>query len=233
MQNISYSLTGITAILLSGVIILLFIRLYAVKKNTKRRALLIKAEKDETGQKLKIMEEEACKMQLEKSEILSDYRSKEMELESKNKEIKQLINEKESLNKQIEEFMLKINECELIYEKQQEQKKEVQLLSLLFMDEIAKLIVKKLPKKEEYIEALKQIDRQYVYSLKKSFNGNLSIPYLKYCVCFAIGMEIGEVSECFSIEQSSVHVVRYRLKKKFGLNNNDDLDVFLKRQLIN
>ena len=76
---------------------------------------------------------------------------------------------------------------------------------------------------------LKMIDKQYISKLKNSYNGNLSIPYLKYCICFAIGMEIGEVSECFSIEQSSVHMVRYRLKKKFGLDNNGDLDVFLRK----
>ena len=76
---------------------------------------------------------------------------------------------------------------------------------------------------------LKNIDGQFITALKNSYNGNLSVPYIKYCTCFAIGLEIGEVSECFSIEQSSVHMVRYRLKKKFELDNNDDLDVFLRR----
>jgi HEPN domain-containing protein len=99
----------------------------------------------------------------------------------------------------------------------------------MFMDDIVKLIHKKLPKKNEYIELLKRIDGQYISTLKNIYAGNLSIPYIKYCICFAIGMEIGEVSECFSIEQSSVHMVRYRLKKKFGLNNSEDLDVFLRR----
>ena len=102
-------------------------------------------------------------------------------------------------------------------------------MNLLFMDDIVKLIHKKLSKKSEYIDLLKRIDGQYITTLKNAYAGNLSIPYIKYCICFAIGMEIGEFSECFSIEQSSVHMVRYRLKKKFGLNNNEDLDVFLRR----
>jgi len=147
--------------------------------------------------------------------------------------IEQLINDKASLEKQNEEYMQKINEYEHINEKQQEQLKERDLLSLMFIDDIIKIINKKIPKKEDYIELLKRIDKQFIYSLKSIYEGNLSIPNLKYCICFAIGMDVGEVSECFSIEQSSVHQVRYRLRKKFGLNNKDDLDVFLKQQLVN
>ena len=154
----------------------------------------------------------------------------ENELKTK---FEQLLNEKASLEKQNEEYISKIEEYELIYDKQQEQLKEINHLNLMFIDDITKLINKKLPKKEDYLESLKRIDKQFIYSLKSVYDGNLSIPYLKYCICFAIGMDIGEVSECFSIEQSSVHQVRYRLKKKFGLNSNDDLDVFLQRLLIN
>ena len=151
--------------------------------------------------------------------------------EEKERNIKmaQLLNDIESLEKQNEEYIRKMNEYERMNVMQQEQLKEINLLSLMFIDDIAKLINKKLPKKDDYIELLKCIDKPFIYALKSVYNGNLSIPNLKYCICFAIGMDIDDVSECFSIEQSSVHQIRYRLKKKFGLNNNEDLDVFLKQ----
>ncbi len=219
----------ITIFLLIGVIALLILWFIAMKKNTKRRTALLNAEKEEAELNLKIKEEQAVKAQLEKYEILSDFYIKKMELEGKNKAIEQLLKDKMSLDQQIEAYTHKINELELKNEKQQEQLKDESLANLTFIEDIAKLIRKKLPKKGDYIELLSRIDSKYVTALKQSFFGTLSIPYLKYCVCFAIGMEISEVSECFSIEQASVHMVRYRLKKKFGLNNNDDLDVFLRR----
>ena len=219
----------ISTLLLVGFITLLCLWFYAINKNTKRRSILIKTEKEETELLLKIKEEQAVKTQLEKYEILSDFHIKEMELEGKNKAMTQLISDKETLDKQIEAYTEKINEYELNNEKNQEQVKDENHKNMILVDDIAKLVNKKLSKKREYIELLSHIDIHYIYALKSLYNGNLSVPYIKYCVCFAIGMEIAEVSECFSIEQSSVHMVRYRLKKKFGLNNNDDLDVFLRR----
>ena len=221
----------ITAILLIGVIALLCLWFYAMKKNALRRSILINAEKEEAELNLKIKEEQAIKTQLEKYEILSDFHIKEMELEGKNKVMEQLIKDKEALDKQIEDYTERINEYELKNEKYQDQTKDENYINLMFVDDIAKLINKKLSKKNQYLELLHHINGHYIYTLRSLYNGNLSVPYIKYCVCFAIGMEITEVSECFSIEQSSVHMVRYRLKKKFGLNNNDDLDVFLRKMV--
>ncbi len=219
----------IVAFLLIATMGLLSLWFYTVKKNIKRRSALIKAEKEETELNLKIKEEQAVKAQLEKYEVLSDYRLKEMELEGKNKVMEQLLNDKKDLDKQIEAYTQKINEYEQSNDRKQELIKDEVPLNHIIIEDITKLINKKLPKKKDYIESLNDIDGQYISALKSSYNGNLSVPYIKYCICFSIGMEIGDVSECFSIEQSSVHMVRYRLKKKFGLDNNDDLDVYLRR----
>ena len=219
----------IISLLLAGIIVFLILWFYTVKKITKRRSALIKSEKEEAELILKIKEEQAVKTQVEKYEILSVFHLKEMELEGKKKAMEQLLKDKQALDKQIEKYTQKITEFELYNEKSQGQSKEANAEDIEFKDEIIKLINKKLSGKKEYIAALNRIDSAYVATLKNYYGGNISIPYIKYCVCFAIGMEISEVSECFSIEQSSVHMVRYRLKKKLGLNNNDDLDIFLRR----
>ena len=224
----STTMLVISAILLVTTMVLLLLWFKTVKKNIKRRSALIKAEKEEAELYLKIKEEQAVKAQLEKYEILSDYGLKEIELEGKNKVMEQLLKDKEELDKQIEAYTKKINEYEL-NNNEHEYVKNEEPLNNIIIEDISKLISKKIQKKDDYIEVINHIDSQYISNLKNSYNGNLSTPYLKYCICFAIGMEISEVSECFSIEQSSVHMVRYRLKKKFGLDNNDDLDVFLRR----
>lgn len=228
-QRKSTTMLIIGAILLVITMVLLWLWFYTVKKSIKRRSALIKAEKEEAELNLKIKEEQAVKAQLEKYEVLSDYRLKEIELEGKNKTMEQLLKDKEELDRQIEAYTQRINEYERDNDERQEKSKNEEPLSHIITDDIARLINKKLSKKEEYIESLSHIDGQYISTLKNSYNGTLSVSYIKYCICFAIGMGIGEVSECFSIEQSSVHMVRYRLKKKFELDNNDDLDVFLRR----
>jgi hypothetical protein len=140
--------------------------------------------------------------------------------------------DKENLDKQISTYINKINELEDLNTINEEDIKENDPTINSAINEVISLILKKLPDKRGYIDQLSNIDNKYIYTLKRAYQGNLSVPYLKYCLCFAIGMGISEVSECFSIEQPSVHMIRYRLKKKFRLDNNDDLNVFL-RQLNN
>ena len=137
--------------------------------------------------------------------------------------------EKELLVKQMDVQTQKINALERLLENKEEPVKDGYALNLMFVDDLIKLVNKKLPGNDEYIEMLGHIDDQYVNALKRIAVGSLTIPYLKYCVCFAIGLKINEVAECFSIEPSSVHMVRYRLKKKFGLSNQDDLNAFLRQ----
>ena len=228
-QATSTTMLVIAVLLLIATMVLLWLWFYTVKKSIKRRSALIKAEKEEAELNLKIKEEQAVKTQLEKYEVFADYRLKELELDGKNKAMQQLLKDKEHLDNQIEAYMQKIKDYEHNNDRKQEQVKNDEHLNSIIIEDIAKLINKKLPNKSDYIDQLNDIDRLYISTLKNSYDGNLSVPYIKYCICFAIGLEIGEVSECFSIEQSSVHMVRYRLKKKFYLENNDDLDVFLRR----
>jgi len=218
----------ITILLLLCIIFLLCLCTYTFIQNTKRHLFLKKTKKGETDQKLKKKEEQSLHTQTENAKILADLQLKEIELEGKKMKIEQLKIDIKTFDHQIKAYTQKIDDFELNHEKQQEQLKDEKSYSLMIINDVIKLITKKLPGKEEYIELLKHIDGQFIYTLKHIYDGNLSIPYIKYCICFAIGMKIEEVSECFSIEQSSVHMVRYRLKKKFGLNNHEDFDVFLR-----
>jgi hypothetical protein len=221
----------IAAILLVNTIIFLWLWHNTTKKSIKRESVLIKSEKDEVVLKLKIKEEQSVKALLEKYEVLSDFRTKEIELDDKNKEMEQLLIAKEQLDSQITVYIKKINGLEEI-NIENEEIKEDDLTYNTIISDISSLISRKLPARKNYVDILSNIDSKYILTLRKAYQGNLSVPYIKYCLCFAIGMEISEVSECFSIEQPSVHMIRYRLKKKFKLDNNDDLNVYL-RQLNN
>lgn len=222
----------VICILLSITTILLLLLFFAKQKSLGERADLEKKAKDDAKLKLKLKEEQAKKELLNKYEVLSDFHLKEMELIGKSKELEQLEAEKRELDKQVELFAEKIAEYERSMHSQQPDKKDQSLCNIV-KEDIEQLIRKHAYDTEDYIRNLNIINEAYISALKEKHEGHISVQYIKYCICFAIGMEIPEVAECFSIEQASVHGLRYRLKKKFRLGPEDNLELFLKSLIPN
>jgi hypothetical protein len=198
------------------------------KRDLNSQIALINAEKEEAKLKLKLKEEQTVKMQLEKYEVLSDFHLKEMELIGKSKDLDQLRQDKEALDKQVELYRQKVD----AYEWRINTDKDCDYdTHNIIIEDLKHLIKKQLeaPLSDEYIGNIERINKSFVETLREKSGETLSISYLKYCICFAVGIGIAEVAECFCIEPSSVHMIRYRLKKKFGLGNDDDLGLFLQK----
>lgn len=219
-------------ILLSVATILLFLLFHMKKKNLEAHTLLEKKAKDDVLLKLKLEEEQAKKTTLEKFGVLSDFYLKEMELIGKNKELELLETEKKALDKQVELFAKKIAAYEWAEETKPLFHKDHSEYTL-FKKDIEQLICKYAYDTKGYMDQLNLLNNVYIDKLQEKHEGVISAQYIKYCICFAIGMEIPEVATCFSIEQGSVHGLRYRLKKKFGLGPDENLELFLKALLIN
>jgi hypothetical protein len=217
--------------LLCLTIVFVFLLLRLKKRDLNNQIALINAEKEEAKLKLKLKEEQAVKMQLEKYEVLSDFHLKEMELIGKSKDLEQLWQDKAALDEQVELYRQKVEAYESMMNK--DKGNDYDTHNVIVKD-LKYLINKQIksPSSDEYIYNIEQLSKSYIEIFREKSNENLSISYLKYCVCFAIGMEIAEVAECFCIEPSSVHMIRYRLKKKFGLGNDDDLGLFLQKYAI-
>ena len=200
----------------------------AKRKSLANQAHLEKLAAEDANLQLKLKNEQAKKARLEKYEILTDFYLKEMELIGKTKELEQLETEKKELDIQVDTFATKIEEYERSLYILQNDKKGQQIYDIIRPD-IEHLIRKHSFTSKGYIRNLDHISDSFINNLKAKYEGDISIQYIKYCICFAIGMEINEVAECFSIEPTSVHGIRYKLKKKFELNINDDLDIFLRQ----
>lgn len=206
--------------------LILLIRLK--RKNLNSHVALIDAEREEAKLKLKLKEEQTIKAQLERYEVLSDFHLKEMELSGKAKDLEQLYRDKEELDKQVELFRRKVEEYETSMERGEQTNYDKQKVIL---EDLRRLITRQMPDTgDEYLHKLDALSDSYIDKLCEKSDGNLSVSYLKYCICFAIGLGISDVAECFGIEQSSVHMIRYRLKKKFQLGNDDDLGTFFQEQ---
>jgi hypothetical protein len=220
------SMLIIIALLFIITIILLFLWFYRLKFSLRHRSALVRAEREKAALNLKLKEEQEAKSELEKYEVISEYRLKELELESANAALKQLQTDKQALDRQIEAYTRKIQGH--ISEHKSEQDDEE--LWNAMCGELTRLIDRRVENGKAYSKLLNAFDASYLWSLKQLYDGNLSYQYMKYCVCFAIGIEAAKVADCFSIEQSSVHIIRYRLRKKFGISNSEeDLNMFLRR----
>jgi len=208
-QKIRYLYAGIIILLI--VVIIIGVRLHRMKrKATLRDMEMIQMEKDEIGLQMKLKEEYTKRVELEKYEALLDIHFKEREIEQvklDNDELKRY---------ELKHFNHKKN------------------LTQPLIDEITLLINKKEKiDKNGYIEQLALVDDKFITGLENISNNSISLMYIKYCICFAIGLDACQVSEYFSLELNSVHMIRYRLKKKLRLDNNDKLDIYLINLLRN
>jgi hypothetical protein len=50
-------------------------------------------------------------------------------------------------------------------------------------------------------------------------NEKISNMDMKYIICFAIDMEVKDMSTLFNVEPASIRSVRYHIKKKLGEKN--------------
>jgi hypothetical protein len=227
-QKKTTSFITITCILLLIVTILLLLLFSAKQKSLGHHNELEKKAKDDANLKLKLKKEQTEKALLEKYEVLSDFHLKEMELIGKSKELELLEAEKMELDRQVERYAEKIEEYEQSMHRQQQVNEKEQSMCNIIKEDIEQLINKYSYETKGYIPNLNKINDAYINCLREKYEGQISVQYIKYCICFTIGMEINEVAECFCIEPASVHGLRYRLKKKFGLGTDENLELFLK-----
>lgn len=228
--KIRYLYAGIIGLLL--LVIIIGLRMYMMKKKAVLKDMeIVQLEKEEIEMQVHLKEEQAKRIELEKYEALLEVHFKDMEIEGKELELQELKSNKQILDKQIESYSNKLRQYEQNFDTSHEKNKTSRINSLIA--EINLLIEKKSCKeKDKYLKKMKTIEENFITQLEKVSSNTISMMYTKYCICFAINMSAKEVADCFSVELSSVHMIRYRLKKKLKLENNDDLNIYLANMLV-
>jgi len=145
---------------------------------------------------------------------------KQTELEQNRREKEQLEQQYQSLETQANRNKQKAQsyDAELKRIRQQLEQKPTKTMIGKLTDWISQLNMET-AKKNAYIRQLSELDvdmldRGYLTSSEKISNMDM-----KYIICFAIDMDVKDMSLLFSVEPASVRSVRYRLKKKFGEKN--------------
>jgi len=62
--------------------------------------------------------------------------------------------------------------------------------------------------------------------------GTISPIYIRYCICFIIGMSIKDIADCFCVEISSIYTARSRLRNLLKLEKDADIDVYFKNLIF-
>jgi len=74
-------------------------------------------------------------------------------------------------------------------------------------------------KEKEYIQQLSELDIEMLEQGYLTSDEKISNMDMKYIICFAMDMDVKDMSLLFNVEPASIRTVRYRIKKKFGKKN--------------
>ncbi len=218
----------------AGIILLVILMAFILYKwqNAKHNFIaaklkLVHLEKEEIKLNNALEERHILLEKPQKYEALLEAYFKEKEIEEKEQELNKLKKEKELLDKKIDEYGRRLYQYE--NNLPQYDNLNIEPFDILIKD-LSTLILKKCGEKaEEYLNRLQGVNESFIFHLEKISKGSIFTLYLKYCICFVIGMNTKEISDCFSVEPGTIHVTRSRIKKKLGLGSSDKLDIYLKK----
>jgi len=107
---------------------------------------------------------------------------------------------------------LKQNELESI--KQQIEQKPVKNMMGKLTEFILQSVLDKI-KIKIYLQQLSELDLDMLEQTLRSADEKISGMDMKYMLCFAIDMDVKDMSLLFNVEPASIRTVKYRIKKKF------------------
>ena len=198
------------------------------KKAIDSELLLAQTEKSEIELQAQLKDEVLKNEKLEKYESLLDIHFKNLDISEKDETIIRLKNEQHRLNEEIEKYTKRLQ--------QYEQGGFVSAIEDPYFKSITNNVYNQITKrltifneKNSYLESIQDINDRFFLNLKNVFQEDLSVINIKYCLCFAIGMAIQHIADCFCVEQRSIYVVRSRLKSKLNLDKTVDFNFFLRQ----
>jgi len=147
--------------------------------------------------------------------------------ELKHTELEQNLKEKEQLQQQYDNLKAQagqnkqktlLHDAELKRIKQQLEQKLTKIMIGKLKDWISESNIDE-TKKHIYIQQLSELDIDMLEQGYLTINEKISKMDMKYIICFAIDVDVKDMSRLFNVEPASVRSVRYRIKKKLGEKN--------------
>lgn len=204
-EEVNHQKTLVLIILLLVVISLLII--YAQILKMKKNKKILKYERDhfETQQRLA------------KSEI----QRKEQELELKKGELRAFMKKFTTQNELYEGLKQKLVETK--------QKMDRQIISSEKIEAIGQLVSSKILTEEDWLEFKRlfdQVYKGYFIYLKENFT-DITTAEQRLCALIKLNLNSKEIAAMLGISPDSVKKLRYRLRKKMSLENDENLDEYI------
>ncbi|MFZ1749298.1 MAG: hypothetical protein WAU01_03870 [Saprospiraceae bacterium] len=191
-------------------------RAYNIALNKEKKKLLYKEEEEEEA--LRQNDENARQVALlqEQKQLLTEFDDLKKQLKSKTIELANKAKENDAKNRLI--LLLKENFQEIQNNPSKANKKWFEINRILdsFMGE----------DDNTFEIQMDELHQEFFGKLNDRFEG-LSIYDLRLCAYLKIGMNSKEIAEILNVLPSSAYISRSRLRKKLGLNIEDDLYSFL------
>jgi len=155
-------------------------------------------------------------IEMEKERLQSEYDQLKKQLRNKTVELANKAKENEDKNKLLAELKTKIERIQ-----------ENPEIAKTPWKEIHSTLDSFIQKDDNTFEIqMDELHQEFYQRLKDSFPG-LSVNDLRLCAYLKLGFNSKEIAEFMNIQPSSVYISRSRLRKKLGLNTDDDLHEFL------
>ena len=148
--------------------------------------------------------------------------------ELKQTEQEQTLKEKELLQQQYQDLQARADQnqqqaqlydTELKQIKQQMEQRLIQSMIEKLSEWISESSIER-AKRNNYLQQLSTLDIDVLEQGYLTATEKISKMDMKYIICFAINMEVKDMSLLFNVEASSIRTVRYRIRKKFGDKNS-------------
>lgn len=218
----------ILIVLLILVALVIYLWISGKRKITLKELEITKVKKDEAELQKEIEKEKSARMRLEKYEALLESHFKDMEIEGKEKELEDLKTAKNKIEEEINSYIQKTQKYESYLDKVKENLDD-KSVDVLYKD-VKQLLRERLShNSESVITEVDKIDESFFVQIEKDSEGTISAMYLKYCICFALEMNIADIADCFSVEASTIRMARYRIKQKLNLSKDENLDIYLRK----
>lgn len=204
-QNYLYG--GIALALLFGLVFMFISYHFRLRYSIEREKKLAKEKEDAEQQaqwQLKLEKEEQARLKAEQE--LLDLRKQQLEKEALANSL--IIERKNDTLKQIQQ-KIKTGEANHI----QKLIKEEMLMQTDF---------------EEIKTEIQQLHPDFFDNLSRKAVQKLTPLDLKYCTYLYLKMNTKQIAQALHVEPQSVRMFKYRLKQKFGLTKDDDLELLLK-----
>lgn len=202
LQNYFYGSVALAAVL--G--LLLMFRFYHFKvHHARQREKQLQLEQQESALQIKLQQEEQARLKAEQALL-------EVQQQQLKKEVMANVLQLEHKNKTLLTIKHKLSEGEKV--------------------NIHKIIKQEMVLDGNFEQAklqIQQVHPDFFHLLSEKAQRKLTLLDLKFCAYLYLKMDTRQIAQMMNIEAKSVRMNRYRIKRKLGLDKDDDLNSFLQK----